>query len=237
MAVPSSFPPFDGVLETVNGEINVYEILANGFNYQITDLDRLEKLTNGEFQIAEHKSSQKLSLLEPARLNEVTKLFFSEDPATLHLHLKPSVNGFEVYDAIEDRLSAKERQKKARGKLTKLDRARKKYVLSLVNKAKAISYVSKERKLGKPTVELDVNPLGKYTGPTTEGDPDTLKSTITNDQVIVFRCVDERWNQSIPLSEHTAKNMQLLIALAQSEIDETYGTLGIKVKFERQIKQ
>lgn len=68
MVALSSFSPFHGVQETVNGEIKIYEISTSGLKIEITDLDRLEKLENGEFQIAEHKSSEKLSLLDPTAL-------------------------------------------------------------------------------------------------------------------------------------------------------------------------
>ena len=87
MAGPSCFSPFDAVQETLNGEIKVYEISASGLKIEITDLDRLEKVESGEFQIAEHKSSQKLSLLEPAALDEVMNLFFLEEPTTGDFHL------------------------------------------------------------------------------------------------------------------------------------------------------
>lgn len=236
MVTPSHFSPFHGVEETVNGEIKIYEISTSGLKMEITDLDRLEKLESGDFQIAEHKSSEKLSLLDPMSLNEVTRLFFLEDSATGELRLKPGVDRLLVYHAIESRFSLKGRKKKARGKLTKLKRVRKKYIQSIVNKAKAISLVFQERKQGRPKIEIKVNPEGKYVGSATEYSPDVLKSIIATVQVVVFRFVDERTNQAIPISQHTVKNMQLLIALAQSEIDELYGDLDIKIKFEQETK-
>lgn len=236
MATLSSFFPFHGVQETINGEIKIYEISKSGLKIEITDLDRLEKLESGQFQVAEHKSSEKLSLLDPTALNEVTRLFFLEEPATGDLRLKPGVDRLVVYRAIESRLPTKERKKKARGKITKLKRARKKYVQSIVNKARAISLVSQERKQGLPKIEIKVNPEGKYTAPATEHDPNVLKSIIVSVQVVVFRFVNEKTNQAIPISQHTKKNMQLLIALAQSEIDDLYGDLNIKIKFERESK-
>ncbi|MEM7533799.1 MAG: hypothetical protein AAF639_16565 [Chloroflexota bacterium] len=229
-------PPFENVAETINGEIKVYEILPSGLSVEITDLDRLEKLLNDEYQIAEHKSTQKLSLLEPALLNEMIQHFCQQNSVTIDIYLNPKFERFEVYDAIEDSLPAQERQKKARGKLTKLDRARRKYVQSLVNKAKAIHLIHKEGDAGRASVQLDVNPLGGYTGPVTESEPDILKSMIADIKRIVFRFVDEALNELIPISEHTEQTMVLLIALAQSEIDETYHSLEIDVKFERQVK-
>lgn len=236
MAGQGGFSPFDGVQETLNGEIKVYEISASGLKIEITDLDRLEKVESGEFQIAEHKSSQKLSLLEPAALDEVMNLFFLEESTTGDLRLKPGVHRVSVYDAIESRLPPKERKKKKRGKLTKLDRARRKYVQSIVNKAKAISLAYQEETLGRPTIELDVNPEGKYSGQATESDANVLKSIIVMVRVVVLRSVDEDTNTAIAISQHSAKNMQLLIALAQTEIDQVYGDLGINLRFEREIK-
>ncbi len=55
-------------------------------------------------------------------------------------------------------------------------------------------------------------------------------------QVVVFRFVDSSTDKAIPISQHTEKNMQLLIALAQSLIDEAYAELDLKIKFERKIK-
>ena len=47
MATLSSFFPFHGVQETINGEIKIYEISKSGLKIEITDLDRLEKLESG----------------------------------------------------------------------------------------------------------------------------------------------------------------------------------------------
>lgn len=218
---------FEGVRETVNGEIDVFEVFPNGGSTQITDLDRLEKSVKGIFLIAEHKTSEKESILEPRELDEFITTFFTRSENTRVLSIKEGVTKQDIIDVLNSRLTAKNQKD--------FQKARKKYVQSIVNKAKVIYLAKQEKETGIIIVNFTVS--GRYTGTTTEDNPESLKKMVAEVKCIVFRIVDKIDQTTLmPISEHTAKTMELYLALAQAEINETYGDLGIKVEFQREKK-
>ncbi|NET59786.1 MAG: hypothetical protein F6K47_27645 [Symploca sp. SIO2E6] len=217
-----------GVKETVNGEIEVYKALPDGSGYaQITDLDRLEERIEGVFQIAEHKASSKVSILDRKDLDEVIDKFFQRDASNENLRLKTVFTIQNVIDEINTKVSGK--QKKA------FFKARRKYIQSLVNKAKAIGAAKADVEAGGANVIIRLN--SNYAGLATDKDPASIKFKLTTVRVIVFRNVEEGdKDKMIPISEHTEKTIELFISLAQSEIERDYGELGITIEFQRTIK-
>ncbi|NEP58769.1 MAG: hypothetical protein F6K31_17410 [Symploca sp. SIO2G7] len=217
-----------GVKETVNGEIEVYEALPDGSGYaQITDLDRLEERIEGGFQIAEHKASSKVSILDRKDLDEVIDKFFQRDSINGNLHLKTGFTTRNVVDEINTKTSGK--QKKA------FLKARRKYIQSLVNKAKAISAAKADVAAGGANVIIKLT--SNYTGLATDNDPVSLKSKLTTVRIVVFRNVEEgNKEQIIPISEHTEKTIELFISLALSEIEQNYGDIEMTIEFQRIIK-
>ena len=108
-------------------------------------------------------------------------------------------------------------------------------LFAIINKAKTIHLAKQEKETGVTSVNFTVS--GRYKGDTTEDNPESLKMIVAEVKVLVFRIVDKiEENRLMPISEHTAKTMELYLALAQAEIDEIYGYLGIKIKFQKEIK-
>jgi hypothetical protein len=220
-------PQFEGVKETVNGEIDVFEVFEDGGTTQITDLDRLEERIAGGFQIAEHKATQKESLFSFKELDEIINTFFERDYDSGNLRLKRGATRQNVIDIINNKSNSKQKKD--------FQRARHKYIQFLVNKAKTIKLTKKEQETGIVSVNLIVS--GRYTGSQKDDDPQSLKRKVAEVKVIVFRFAESgEQNHLIPISEHTEKTMQLYIGLAQAEIDETYRSLELKIEFTRQIK-
>lgn len=189
--------------------------------------DRLEERIDGGFQIAEHKATQKESLFSFKELDEIINTFFDRDYNSGDLRLKRGVTRQNVIDTVNNKSTSKQKKD--------FQRARHKYIQSLVNKAKAINLTKKEKETGILTVNFTVS--GRYTGAKKDDSPQSLKQIVAEVKVIVFRFAESgEQNYLIPISEHTEKTMQLYIGLAQAEIDETYGSLKLKIEFTRQIK-
>lgn len=96
---------FKGVKETVNGEIDVFEMLPGGGTTQITDLDRLEEGVAEVFQIAEHKTTEKESILQPNELDEVINTFFRRSSTTELFSIKEGITRQDVINTINTGLT------------------------------------------------------------------------------------------------------------------------------------
>lgn len=172
---------FEGVEKTVNGEIDVFEMLPGGGITQITDLDRLEESVARVFQIAEHKTTQKESILEPKELDEVINTFFRRGSTTELFSIKEGATRQDVIDTINSQITDKNKKD--------FQKAGKKYIQSIVNKAKVISLANQEKETGITIINFTVS--GRYTGTTTEDNPESLKRMVAEVKVLVFRIVDK----------------------------------------------